>query len=279
MNKEQEKVTDEIGNLLESGASEAEIYANIEEFKEKFADYGRDRRSAIEFHLRNIERLLMPTQTTTIAMRALQGTPGIFNQQSAPTEAQQDLSTEDSNASKKEESTTDEKQSAQSATEPHEMDEGEHESGSAQQSATEADPSDTSATAVAAASSSSDKPKSPDSQDPKALFQYLVNHLEVTPEQAASLKDSRFVAQELDSHLEKALKVLEELKSRLTKCGEDLEAEFDNVRAILTPTQAAKFLIWVANNGACMHMLNELWSRAYGLSTDPLDAVPLEDTP
>ena len=73
MQQEQEKVTEGISMLLESGASEAEMYENIEKFKEKFADYGVDRRSAIDFHLRNIERLLMPTQTTTIAMHALQG--------------------------------------------------------------------------------------------------------------------------------------------------------------------------------------------------------------
>ena len=64
--EEQQKLTEVLDELLKSGASEAEIYTKIEEYKEKFADYGRDRRSAIEFHLRNIERLLMPTQTTSV---------------------------------------------------------------------------------------------------------------------------------------------------------------------------------------------------------------------
>ena len=45
--------------------------------------------------------------------------------------------------------------------------------------------------------------------------------------------------------------------------GQDLDAEFSEIRSILTPRQAAKFLVWVANNGACMHMLNELWSKSY----------------
>ena len=98
---------------------------------------------------------------------------------------------------------------------------------------------------------------------PKAMFQYLVNYLEVSPEQAAALKDSRWVAHELDQCLAKSLSMSQELRTRLTQCGEDLEAEFNNVRSILTPTQAAKFLVWVANNSACMHMLNELWSRVY----------------
>lgn len=104
--------------------------------------------------------------------------------------------------------------------------------------------------------------------EPKAMFQYLVNYLQVAPEQAAALKDSRWVARELDESLVQALSMSKELRTRLTQCGKDLEAEFNTVRSILTPTQAAKFLVWVANNSACMHMLNELWSRVYPHPSD-----------
>lgn len=204
-------MTEEIESMLKSGASESEIYANIEDFKEKFADYGRDKRSAIEFHFANIERLLMPTQTTSVAMIALQGT---------------------ATANKSTSTTT---------------------------------PPLTTATAP------TDLPSSQDlaSLDPKAMFQYLVQYLQVSPEQACALKDSRAVAQELDDSLNKALAVVGELRERLAQMGDDLATEFNNVRAILTPTQAAKFLVWVANNRACMHMLNELWGRVY----------PSEDSP
>ena len=44
-----------LNELLQSGASEAEIHSTMEEFKDTFADYGRDKRSASEFHLWNIE--------------------------------------------------------------------------------------------------------------------------------------------------------------------------------------------------------------------------------
>ena len=200
----------------------AEIYAALESFKEKYADYGRDRRSAIEFHLRNVERLLMPTQTTSIVMRAIQG--GHSAESTAAT------------------------------TEPS------SETGVA----SAVSPSSLTAGSEASADSMVTTTEQPDPNlEPKALFQYLVNYLEVTPQQAAALKDSRLVAQELDGCLEKALGVLEELRRRLAQTGEDLETEFNNVRSILTPTQAAKFLVWVANNNACMHMLNELWERVY----------------
>ena len=117
--------------------------------------------------------------------------------------------------------------------------------------------------------------QAPKLEQPKSLFQYLVRHLEVTPQQAAALKDSRFVAQELDGCLETALGVLQELRARLATTTDNLDAEFNHVRSILTPTQAAKFLVWVANNKACMHMLNELWDRVYAVAPEsPAAADP-----
>ncbi|KAF4037237.1 hypothetical protein GN244_ATG10679 [Phytophthora infestans] len=35
--------------------------------------------------------------------------------------------------------------------------------------------------------------------------------------------------------------------------------EMDKLQNILTPTQRAKFIVWVTNNQACMHLLNKLW--------------------
>lgn len=210
MLREQQKVTQEIDDLLKSGASESEVFAQLEDFKEKHADYGKSRRSAIEFHLRNIERLLMPTQTTSIAMMAIQNVPH-----------------PPSSADNKEEQHMKE------------------------------------APVASVAAAAPPVPSSEETSSSKALFQHLVQYLEVSPEQAVALKDSRFVAQDMDDCLAKALKVLDELRERIAQTGEDLETEFDQVRQILTPTQAAKFLIWVANNKACIHMLNELWDRVY----------------
>jgi bZIP transcription factor len=197
LQKDQCKASQEIQSLLQSGASEADIFASLEEFKEKYADFGKSRRSSIEFHLERIEKLLMPTQTTSFVMHTIHNGDAI---------------------------------------------------------AAAGDP----ATAEAGASTT-DNP----SLDPKSLFHHLVQYLRVTPEQANRMKDSRKVAQEMDNCLEQALAVLAELKSRLAQTGDDLEHEFDQVRAILTPTQAAKFLVWVANNDACMHLLDELWERVY----------------
>lgn len=36
---------------------------------------------------------------------------------------------------------------------------------------------------------------------------------------------------------------------------------------ILTPTQTAKFVLWVQKNEACVHMLNQLWDKLHGDSS------------
>ena len=248
---EQTAVTQEIHSLLESGASEADIYATLEEFKEKYADYGKSRRSSIEFHLRQIERLLQPTQTTSVVMHAIQGgaTAVITNaQENAAPLSNSSLPIEDPLKAVSPSSTT-----VASASSFHD---------------------ESSSLPTTAKDQPSSDAQQPARLNPKDLFRYLVQYLEVTPQQAAAMKDSRLVAQEMDSYLDSSLSVLTELRDRLAQTGEDLDAEFSNVRSILTPTQAAKFLVWVANNSACMHMLNELWDRVY---PQPPSATPVPD--
>eukprot|EP00557_Chaetoceros_sp_GSL56_P004451 CAMPEP_0176500148 /NCGR_PEP_ID=MMETSP0200_2-20121128/13358_1 /TAXON_ID=947934 /ORGANISM="Chaetoceros sp., Strain GSL56" /LENGTH=528 /DNA_ID=CAMNT_0017898719 /DNA_START=91 /DNA_END=1677 /DNA_ORIENTATION=- len=270
--KEQEKVTEGIDELLKSGAPDSEIYNSIEMFQARFADYGRDRRSAIEFHLRNVERLLMPTTTTSVAMRALQGGSTSASSGSGNGTDGNDGDGESSNDIQEEFQTLMDKDSSEQGDQVEVVEENrmdidsnnvkssldesqpmekqeEEENGNNQQCLPKED-----------RNSDSFKLANPES---KELFSYLVEFLGVTPEQAVALKDSRHVAKELDSALEKSLSMLRELRERLHDMGQDLDAEFTAVRSILTPRQAAKFLVWVANNGACMSMLNELWSKVY----------------
>ena len=266
--RDQDKLTKDIDDLLKSGASETDIYAQLEEFKEKHADYGKSRRSAIEFHLKNIERLLMPTQTTSLVLQAMQGGAAqhVPDTNAETKSLSRGISMESTAGTNRVGVESVPPSSGNAAVSvPH--------SSNAQESDLPSSPLPvaspnaivpTQPPVAQTASTDTNTSSNPNKTDPKALFQYLVNYLEVTPEQAAALKDSRYVAQELDGCLETALGVLGELRNRLAQTGDDLETEFDNVRNILTPTQAAKFLVWVANNSACMHMLNELWDRVYG---------------
>lgn len=224
--EEQMRVTEELDALLKSGASDSDVHESIEEFKERFADYGRDRRSAIEYHLRNVERLLMPTTTTTVAMRALQGGSANLNTTSG---TEKDDKTEN-------------EQIVKDAIKTHSVADSQ---------------------TFLADTSLESKPKDVSKMDPKNMFQYLVNFLEVTPEQASALKDSRLVAKELDSALAQALSTLQQLRDSLSTVGQSLEHEFSEIRSILSSRQSAKFLVWVANNAPAMHMLNEVWSTVY----------------
>jgi len=306
--------------VLKSGASDPEIYNSIEMFKEKFADYGRDRRSAIEFHLRNAERLLMPTTTTSIAMRALEGGSRLSSGTSS-TVNNDESGDDDDNDNDNDDMGDDDGDNdgmgdvdvnidfnevvndlpslgaaldqgrdgkpsssfiAMPVSVPMEDDTAvESHAGDGDGMGTETPTipkpisqtpaMNTTATSPSGSAQITSQDGSPKPRktlqlkntEPKELFAYLVKFLQVTPEQSAALKDSRHVASELDSALEKSLAMLGELRERLTDMGQNLDAEFSAIRLILTPTQTAKFLVWVANNGACMHMLNELWSKVY----------------
>lgn len=50
--------------MMKEGASDLEIQKAIVEYQERYSDYGRDRRSAIDFHVAQLRRCLQPTQTT-----------------------------------------------------------------------------------------------------------------------------------------------------------------------------------------------------------------------
>ena len=57
-------ITSKLNEMITEGGSEVEIEKKIQELKERFSDYGRDRRSAIDFHIAQLRRCLQPTQTT-----------------------------------------------------------------------------------------------------------------------------------------------------------------------------------------------------------------------
>ena len=131
--------TEGLDELLKSGASEVEIFSTIEEFKEKFADYGRDRRSTIEFHLRNVEA------TPHAHTNDISCSPGSFTEylRHHPLEITHHL-----------------RRAAAPVISPT-------------ASADSAAPVDSSVLAV-------DTPNP--ALQPKAMFQYLVNYLQVTPD-------------------------------------------------------------------------------------------------
>ncbi|KAF1329758.1 Camp responsive element modulator, partial [Globisporangium splendens] len=69
--KEKNRVCEELEQMIQRGASEKELAEKIDNFKEQYSDYGHGRRSALGYHLHQIERLLLPTQVTKMCIWAL----------------------------------------------------------------------------------------------------------------------------------------------------------------------------------------------------------------
>lgn len=57
-------ISSRLNTMLEQECSDADIKKEIEELQEKYSDYGRDRKSSIVFHISQLRKCLLPTQTT-----------------------------------------------------------------------------------------------------------------------------------------------------------------------------------------------------------------------
>lgn len=67
-----------LGVLISEGASDAEIKKSVTELQERFADYGRDKRSAVSFHITQLQRCLQPTQTTKTILWLMNNFPTFY---------------------------------------------------------------------------------------------------------------------------------------------------------------------------------------------------------
>lgn len=62
---ERDEITARLSTLLQdNNGNDAEMKKEIEELTEKYSDYGKSRRSSISFHLQQLRKCLIPTQTT-----------------------------------------------------------------------------------------------------------------------------------------------------------------------------------------------------------------------
>lgn len=73
------EITRKLEKMIHEGNSEVEIMTTITELQEKYSDYGRDRRSAIAFHIQQLRRSLQPTQTTKTILWLLDCAPNFFD--------------------------------------------------------------------------------------------------------------------------------------------------------------------------------------------------------
>jgi len=66
--KEKREMIAELEKLIGKKSSEEEIKSKLKTFMDRHADYGKGPKSALQYHLSQAERLLIPTQTTKMAL-------------------------------------------------------------------------------------------------------------------------------------------------------------------------------------------------------------------
>lgn len=175
--REKNRVCEELEKMIQCGASEKELAEKIDNFKEQYSDYGHGRRSALDYHLHQIERLLLPTQVTKMCIWALRQDDSFWH----------------------------------------------------------------------------------DDEDDTSLPVILARELGLSEEQKKKIQQQREPFLAICDNLKDALGLLNELKAQVASKNTTLDMEMDKLQNILTPTQRAKFIVWVTNNQACMHLLNKLW--------------------
>jgi hypothetical protein len=65
------RITDLIRSMVEQKESDTALAETIDMFKERYADYGQERRSSIRYHIDQLEGLLQPTTVTKMGLWSL----------------------------------------------------------------------------------------------------------------------------------------------------------------------------------------------------------------
>ncbi|TFJ84656.1 hypothetical protein NSK_004121 [Nannochloropsis salina CCMP1776] len=201
--QEKARITKKLDEMVKTGASESDIWQTIDMFKERYSDYGSDRRSAIEFHTNQLEKLLLPTKLTKVCMWMLLNMKG--------TDIVGGLNVTESKG------------------------------------------------LVGSLCNVEDAASEPARQ----LWAVLSEELHVTREQQAALLQRRDNIVAMDADIGVTSAMLRELRALIEDKNSSLDQELLEVQKILSPTQTAKFILWITRNPACMHMLNQLWRAVY----------------
>ncbi len=261
---------------MKSGASEADIWQTIDMFKERYSDYGSDRRSAIEFHTNQLEKLLLPTKLTKLCMwmllhmdvegdaplpatsEAVASTPALKAEEGGSGSSDPMLPPPPSTSTGAPEGAA-----AGAAA-------GGGEGGGAAAAGAAAAAAEEGAGGVIAAPPPPRQPPGegeagpqPPARAARRLWATVSAELGVTEAQQRALLAQRGTVQGMDEDLQVTSGMLADLRALIDDKNASLDQELLEVQKILTPTQTAKFILWITKNPACMHMLNQLWRFVY----------------
>jgi hypothetical protein len=218
-------VSSQLEELVNQGASEKEIMAAIKELKERYSDYGRDRSSAFSFHLSQLKRCLVPTQTTRIILFLMQCAIKYLTP------------------------------------------EGEIKYPTPSKSVDTLPPGTDSDSGGGSGLPPSQPPLSPplSSSHPQSteiaeLLASLMAVIKPTREQRKQLVSlTSIYSGAPPSGVDFSDEIIEKIAILVTNKNDLLDSEMSNISSILSPTQIAKFILWIDENRATMQMLEALW--------------------
>jgi hypothetical protein len=95
------------------------------------------------------------------------------------------------------------------------------------------------------------------------VWRDLLTDLQLSTAQRQAFLGEKQQCEPLEAELQCTIDTLDRLSQLVSNKNETLDQEMAEIQKILTPRQAAKFILWVTNNPACMHMLNQLWNQMY----------------
>jgi len=95
---------------------------------------------------------------------------------------------------------------------------------------------------------------------PQSIWNMLCSELALDSDQQKKLKGLRPELAEHNASMKRCLKSLSKLEVEVMQNMSERRTQINNVLSIITPAQTIKFLQWVEDNQACIHMLNGLWT-------------------
>lgn len=220
--KIREEQMKKIDEMVKNLSSEKELSRLIEEYKEKFADYGRDRQSALQWHIGEIKKLLLPTTTTQFVLWILSQEDNFYH---SP-------------------------QSTMVFGPPaHPV--GAPGGGGGMRGG----PGDLSPPKEVFASPQADIPLPPRPE----FWQVFNRMVGLNGVQFDELRSRRDLVASMQQEVDSDLESVDQLQILLATKNETLQSEIQSITALLTPTQIAKFIVWIEQNPAVVHLLNQLW--------------------
>mmetsp|Transcript_12620 Transcript_12620/g.24469 ORF Transcript_12620/g.24469 Transcript_12620/m.24469 type:complete len:343 (+) Transcript_12620:595-1623(+) len=96
--------------------------------------------------------------------------------------------------------------------------------------------------------------------NPDSMWSVLCKELQLDEKQKAELKSQRGQLGMQSSSMKRCLISLNKFEKDIEKNMINRQSHMDKILKIISPKQIVKFLQWVENNQACVHMLDGLWT-------------------